>query len=112
MSDGACYATRGFWRKPPTWPRGCRRVPITLEDRGRFLLDYINLLTTERAPAFPAPARSHDRWVINKVRALGSWYTKGLEGGSHLRIGINSAESLPALRDLIGSFFFAPALTR
>ena len=36
-------------------------------------------------PAFPAPARSHDRWVINKVRALGSWYTKGLEGGSHLR---------------------------
>ena len=49
MSDGACYATRGFWRKPPTWPRGCRRVPITLEDRGRFLLEYINLLTTERA---------------------------------------------------------------
>ena len=87
--------------------------PITLEDRGRFLLDYINLLTTERAPRhFRAPARSHDRWVINKVRALGSWYTKGLEGGSHLRIGINSAESLPALRDLIGSFFFAPALTR
>ena len=83
---------------------------ITLEDRGRFLLDYINLLMTERrSEHFPAAARSHDRWVINKVRALGSWYTKGLEGGSHLRIAINSAESLPALRDLIGSFFFAPA---
>jgi tRNA-dihydrouridine synthase B len=82
---------------------------ITLEDRGQFLLDYINLLTTERAPAFPAPTRSHDRWVVNKIRALGSWYTRGLEGGSHLRVAINSAESLPALRDLIGSFFFAPA---
>ena len=82
---------------------------ITPEDRGRFLLDYVDLLMTERPPAFPAAARSHDRWVINKVRALGSWYTKGLEGGSHLRIAINSTESLSALRDLIGSFFFAPA---
>jgi nifR3 family TIM-barrel protein len=82
---------------------------ITLEDRGRFLLDYIDLLATERVPALPIHTRSHDRWVVNKVRALGSWYTKGLEGGSHLRIAINSAESLPALRDLIGSFFFAPA---
>src|SRR5688572_20078667 len=108
---------------------------ITLEDRGRFLLEYITLLTTERvhepgfrsvaelmdlrrgkrdgaSPALPVSAaltRSHDRWVINKVRALGSWYTKGLEGGSHLRTAINTAESLPELRDLIGSFFFAPA---
>jgi nifR3 family TIM-barrel protein len=80
--------------------------PITLEDRGRFLIDYIDLLMTERVPA-SALARSHDRWVINKLRALGSWYTKGLEGGSHLRTSINSAESLPALRDLIASFFFA-----
>ena len=59
-----------------------------------------------RGPAHPAC--SHDRWVINKIRALGSWYTKGLEGGSHLRTAINSAESLPRLRDLIGSFFLAP----
>jgi tRNA-dihydrouridine synthase B len=108
---------------------------ITLEDRGRFLLEYIGLLENERLhepgsrsvaelmdlrrgkpdeafpalPVSPALGRSHDRWVINKVRALGSWYTKGLEGGSHLRTAINSAESLSALRDLIGSFFFAPA---
>jgi nifR3 family TIM-barrel protein len=82
--------------------------PITLEDRGRFLIEYIDLLTTERVPA-SALARSHDRWVINKLRALGSWYTKGLEGGSHLRTAINTAESLPALRELIGTFFFAAA---
>jgi tRNA-dihydrouridine synthase len=86
---------------------------VTLEDRGRFLLEYIDLLVNERVPdageEFTAPrsARSHDRWVINKVRALGSWYTKGLEGGSHLRTAINSAGSLPELRDLIGSFFLA-----
>ena len=34
--------------------------------------------------ATKAHPQSHDRWVINKLRALGSWYTKGLEGGSHL----------------------------
>jgi tRNA-dihydrouridine synthase B len=91
---------------------------VTLEDRGRFLLDYIDLLMNERVrePAgfrhTPAGLQSqgdrsssHDRWVINKVRALGSWYTKGLEQGSHLRTAINSAESLERLRDLIHEFF-------
>jgi nifR3 family TIM-barrel protein len=146
---------------------------VTLEDRGRFLLEYIELLQTERirepegfrhvapaavaprgavvapvfrpvesgvapvfrpaasavapvfrpavsvvAPVFrpvdkPAPpfrpantaARSHDRWIINKIRALASWYTKGLDNGSHLRTSINSCDSLPALRDLIATFF-------
>jgi len=53
----------------------------------------------------PAHTKNHDRWVVNKVRALGSWYTKGLDKGSHLRTAINSAESLDELRDLISSFF-------
>ena len=48
---------------------------------------------------------THERWVVNKLRALGSWYTKGLENGSHLRTGINSAPTLGALRDLIVAFF-------
>jgi hypothetical protein len=52
-----------------------------------------------------AAARSHDRWVINKLRALNSWYTKGLDNGSHLRTAINSAESLPRLREVIAEFF-------
>ncbi len=77
-------------------------------DRGQFLLDYIDLLTQER---LRDPLR-HDRWVINKLRALGSWYTKGLENGSHLRTAINSAESLSALQDLIGDFFFAGVAAR
>ena len=102
---------------------------ITLEERGQFLLDYIDLLIHERtgeADGFrhvapgpgsdtpgPAPerrdvARGHDRWVINKLRALNSWYTKGLDNGSHLRISVNAAESIPHLRAIIEDFFFAP----
>ena len=106
--------------------RGLRPRSVTLEDRGRFLLDYVELLMNERVrePRLrsvaevmelrrgrleTAEGRSHDRWVINKIRALGSWYTKGLDGGSNLRTAINSAQSLTELRELIGTFFMAPA---
>jgi tRNA-dihydrouridine synthase B len=92
---------------------------VSREERGQFLLDYIALLEHERihepegfrhvAPgaAPSAAAARHDRWVVNKLRALCSWYTKGLEGGSHLRTAVNSAVSLPALKALIAEFFFA-----
>jgi nifR3 family TIM-barrel protein len=97
---------------------------VSLEDRGQFLLDYVDLLMRERvdeakgfrhiAPGVDtgvsAPARGRERWVINKVRALGAWYTKGLDGGSQLRVAINSTESVAALRSLIGDFFFTPQL--
>ena len=76
---------------------------VTMEDRGHFLLEYIDLLTKERVDE--AREMTHDRWVVNKLRALGSWYTKGLERGSHLRTGINSAPSLDQLRRLITEFF-------
>ena len=76
---------------------------VTLEDRGRFLLDYIELLLHERVDE--ARAVSHDRWVVNKLRALGSWYTKGLENGSHLRTAINGADSLQKVREKIATFF-------
>jgi tRNA-dihydrouridine synthase B len=90
--------------------RGLPARRVTLEDRGRFLLDYIDLLLCERVrDAEDFRPHSHDRWVINKIRALGSWYTKGLDGGSHLRTAINSASSLAQLRELIGSFFHAAA---
>src|SRR5262245_12478281 len=76
---------------------------VTLQDRGRFLLDYIDLLLRERIDE--ARAMTHDRWVINKLRALASWYTKGLENGSHLRTTINTAESLGVLTQTIEDFF-------
>jgi nifR3 family TIM-barrel protein len=96
---------------------------ISARDRGQFLLDYIDLLMQERvneasgfrhtAPgdassAAHAPARGRERWVINKIRALNAWYTKGLDNGSHLRVAVNSAESIAQLRALIEDFFFQP----
>ena len=80
---------------------------MTLEDRGRFLQDYIELLLHERVDE--SRAVSHDRWAINKLRALGSWYTKGLENGSHLRTAINGADSLQKVRDTIATFFSSEA---
>jgi tRNA-dihydrouridine synthase B len=76
---------------------------VSLEERGRFLLDYIDLLMEERVKD---PAR-HDRWVINKLRALCTWYTKGHEGGSNLRIAVNAAGTLSELRAIIEDHFFA-----
>jgi tRNA-dihydrouridine synthase len=105
---------------------GRRAREISLDERGRFLLDYIDLLLNEGvgeadgfrhsaesralAPPNQLPARGRDRWVINKLRALGSWYTKGLENGGHLRSAINSVESIDQLRFTIQQFFMA-ALT-
>jgi tRNA-dihydrouridine synthase B len=79
---------------------------VTAVDRGQFLLDYIEMLLHERVRD-DVMAVSHDKWVINKLRALGSYYTKGLESGSHLRTKINTASSLSELRGVIADFFFA-----
>jgi tRNA-dihydrouridine synthase B len=102
---------------------------VPVQRRGQFLLDYIELLLNERvqeaegfrhiAPTItqePAPGTKHqapgtkrERWVINKLRALCSWYSKGLDGGSHLRVRVNSANSIAELRDIIAEFFeFTP----
>ena len=48
--------------------------------------------------------------MINKLRALNSWYTKGIDNGSHLRVAVNSAESIAQLRDIIAEFFGVAAL--
>jgi tRNA-dihydrouridine synthase B len=101
---------------------GCPPRAITLQQRGEFLLEYIELLVNERvneangfrhlAPGSAnasAVAKGRARWVINKVRALCAWYSKGLEGGSQLRVRVNSAESIVELRDIIDEFFLAPS---
>ena len=75
---------------------------ISLQDRGRFLLEYIDLLQHERVHEAKG---SHDRWVVNKIRALGGYYTKGIENGAELRAGLNSIGSVELLRDLIHRFF-------
>jgi tRNA-dihydrouridine synthase B len=90
---------------------------VTLADRGQFLLEYIDLLMNERVhePEKGPPEgghsvesndRGHDRWVVNKLRALGTYFTKGHDNGSHLRTAINTAKSIAELRSQICALYF------
>ena len=79
--------------------------PAALRARGEAD-GFRHIAGSDRAAAETRTARGRERWVINKVRALGTWYTKGFENGSHLRVAINRCESLTALRETIGAFFF------
>ena len=117
-----------IFRQAVDLSRGGVAPKVTQAERGQFLLDYLELLIAERveeavgfrhtAPASAphqvtddrtaAVARGRERWVVNKLRALGSWYTKGLDNGSRLRVAINAAESVQHLRDIIREFFDAP----
>ena len=95
--------------------------PVSAAERGRFLLAYLELLLSEgaadangfrhtatadhRINSRRRSAKTKERWVINKLRALGSWYTKGVNSGSQLRISINQADSIDELRAIICVFF-------
>jgi nifR3 family TIM-barrel protein len=79
---------------------------VTSSDRAQFLLDYIELLMDERV----RDAGRHDRWIINKLRALVPYYTKGFDGGARLRTAVNTATSLDQLRTLITEFFAESSL--
>ena len=91
---------------------------VTLRDRGQFLLEYIELLLREgvdeaagfrhMAEVRPREAKGRERWVINKLRALCAWYSRGIDRGSHLRVRINSATSIQELRDIVDQFFLRP----
>ncbi|MEQ1756826.1 MAG: tRNA dihydrouridine synthase DusB [Vicinamibacterales bacterium] len=93
---------------------------VTNADRGQFLLDYIALLLNERvgesagfrhvAPhagelAVHVPARGREKWVINKLRALCAWYSKGVEGGAQFRTTVNGTDSIQQLVDVIHATF-------
>ena len=45
--------------------------------------------------------------MINKLRALCAWYSKGFENGSHLRVSVNQAASVQERGDATGA---VPAL--
>ena len=123
---GGVLVGRGALRNPWIFEQadalagGLEPRSVSQVERGRFLLEYIDLLLSERADeasgfrhvapgqeAAPAvlEARGRARWVINKLRALNSWYTKGLDNGSHLRVAVNSATSIAQLRAIIQEFF-------
>jgi tRNA-dihydrouridine synthase len=101
------YVGRGVLRNPWILAQaqdlieGRPQRSVSLEERGRFLLDYIDLLMQERVK----DAARHDRWVVNKLRALCTWFSKGHEGGSNLRVRVNAASSLAELRAIIQEHF-------
>jgi tRNA-dihydrouridine synthase B len=119
---------RGVLRNPwilaqaDAMSRGETGPVVTLERRGQFLRDYLQLLLDERvaeqdgfrhvAPGVDGGAAElavgRERWVINKLRALCAWYSKGIEGGSDFRVRINSAASIRQVYDLIDTYFGAP----
>jgi len=126
------YVGRGVLRNPWILAQardlieGRRPRVIRDDERGQFLLDYMQLLLDENvdeAAGFrhAAPAGTGDaapnqreavgreRWVINKIRALCSWYTKGFDGGAQFRIGVNSVKSIAELQALIEQFFLRSA---
>jgi tRNA-dihydrouridine synthase B len=94
---------------------------ISNAERSQFLIDYVTLLMNERvnestgfrhgAPQVggqgdsQAPARGRERWVINKLRALCGWYSKGLEGGAEFRTTVNGVQSVQHLIDVIHEAF-------
>ncbi len=94
---------------------------VTDEDRGQFLLDYMGLLLADELgeqdgfrhlvvqASSPRPQASKERWVINKLRALCAWYSKGFEGGAQFRIGVNAAKSIAEVEALIAGFFLPVA---
>ena len=94
---------------------------VTLQDRGLFLLEYIDLLQHERTrepEGFRITRATFGRRDAAGTRAqqprslggeqdpgAGAYYTKGVEGGSELRAGLNTALSVDQLRGLIHRFF-------
>jgi tRNA-dihydrouridine synthase B len=126
---GGVLVGRGVLRNPwilsqaAALAAGTTPVAVMAADRGQFLLDYLDLLLTERtreADGFrhQAPgagstetgsgvARGHDRWVINKLRALCAWYGSGTPGSAQLRVRVNAAQRIPDLRDIIHETFMA-----
>jgi nifR3 family TIM-barrel protein len=131
LGVGGVLVGRGVLRNPWILAQAADlvegRAPrdVTLAERGQFLLDYIELLQNERVRepegfrnTAPGSVQSgvtrygggasdtrHDRWVVNKIRALGGYYTKGLENGAELRSALNTTSSVTELRARIRSFF-------
>ena len=128
LSVGAPCGTRGCLPQAADLAAGRPAREVTLAERGSFCWSTVDLLLAERvdeaagfrhtAPRRAAPiarrraARGRERWVINKLRALCSWYTKGFENGSHLRVAVNQSESIRELHDHMHDFSSSDGISR
>jgi len=90
----------------PELPAASRELPADSQRgvRDPLATSHQPRATTDHRPRTTCP---RDRHVVNKIRALSAWYTRGLEHGHHLRHTINRTESVPALRQVICDFFGA-----
>ena len=95
-SAEACCAIRGSSPRPPILPPAARRAIVTLEDRGRFLLDVYR---SAAARARRRGARAHVTIAGSSTRCArsGRMYTKGPRRRLAPADGDQSAESLAAL---------------
>ena len=105
-------------RRPTTSPRAARRASSRCRSAGsscsttstccftrakaRPRASVTSRRSTTRATrrATIRAARGRDRWVINKLRALGAWYTQGFDNGSRLSTAINQCDSIGRLREI------------
>jgi len=66
-----------------------------LEDRRDLILDHFRLLVEQE----------DDKRSLHKLRTFTGWYTRGLPGGRHLRLKINSLETTDAFIEAVQEFF-------
>ena len=86
-SAGACCAIRGFSRRRRDLAAGRPLRPVTLEDRGQ-LPARLHRSADARAAVERRTPRALTRTIAGsstRCARSASWYTKGLDNGSHLR---------------------------
>ena len=78
--------------------KGNAVVPITLEDKACFILDFLRRVQAE----IPAPV------AIGKMKKMGGYLSKGVPGGAVLRERINAARATGELLEVAERFFSGP----
>ena len=78
--------------------KGNAVVPITLEDKACFILDFLRRVQAE----IPAPV------AIGKMKKMGGYLSKGVPGGAVLRERINAARATDELLEVAERFFSGP----
>lgn len=74
---------------------GHRTAPVSLAEKGAFMLDFLRRVETETPPPV----------AIGKMKKMGSYLSKGIPGGSRLRERIHACEATGRLIGEVESFF-------
>ena len=74
--------------------RGSQVVPVTLQEKGAFMVRFLNRVSAE----VPPPV------AIGKMKKMGGYLSKGIPGGAGLRDRIHAARSPAELLDAVSDF--------